>query len=160
MKIQLVNTLETECDRFLSTYGEALPRVARRGMTPVLAALTELFRDAFKESKLPPILVFSYRISPDTKTRNDKADPHLVGHVVYIPDRDVLGWKVKPNIMSFMDLIVLAVTPLTDWRDVSLEDLLELGVTPVELVESIKRTAETINFYELASKATQKTALA
>jgi hypothetical protein len=147
-------SIEKECDHFLGTYREALPRVARRGLQPLLDLLAKLTNSGVVE-------LFRYPLSSAGLRVIDGAESITYGRIVWGPVNNgemALGFTVRPNV--HIPEGILAALGLDAYRIVTLDEIIELGVQPWELVENVKRAAARLEFSLEAGKATQKMAQA
>lgn len=164
MNQKLVTAVEKECDHFLANHTESLPRIAWRYMQPILVALAALYQDIAKGGgRETPIPLFQYRVDAATNRRNDApVGEYHIANVAYSPERSALLWKLTPAGEDTVDMVVTLSLALLmpGWRVISLEDLLELGVQPIELVRYMRNTAGTLSFTAAVEKATQPPARA
>lgn len=149
------------CDHYLSNYQEALPRVAWRGLLPIFNMLIEMM--------LPPVEIFRCPLGMSGR-RGVEGEDSLIfmrlvwGHRSPTTGDFCIGYQTRPygdvpeEIEKHLEARGLGKN---DYREVSMEEVVELGVGSLELIEYVKRMADATHFrVEVADKATQKMAQA
>jgi hypothetical protein len=148
-KTALVQELEDACNDFLGVHTDALPRVARRWMQPVLDAYVSLAKS--EDSDVEAVTIFRYPTVNGLRAEEAGPDTDSVVFILYVPDTGKFSRRVfvRPPLPS-----------LLGGRELSLEDIRELGVTPAEIVSYIKMACKEVIAEGYLKMATQKPARA
>jgi hypothetical protein len=153
--ISAAQTVESECKAFLDKPQDALPRVIERNLVTLLEQSVPLFRAFGNASK--ELVIYSFPFDRAGLRSTDLAAMVGVRHVVWNPEKHMLGMYASRLVgRGPHDSVMLAplLPPNADGllaRDVSLSEVVELGVSPQEIVEFMKRMAEEASFTAYAS---------
>lgn len=137
------------CDQFLSAYdATSLPRVALRGMTPVLDKLMEVFQ----EHDLQGAELHAYPVASSPQVK-----PVSMQHVFINNEKQFITMLTSlPLVTEEGQVFAWARPPAPR----SMEDLVELGVTPIQVVEGIKNFSQAIQVNDAVSSGNMPPALA
>jgi hypothetical protein len=148
-----------ECDHFIGNYQESLPRVALRGLRPLLTLLLSM--------KKPPAEIFKCSIGLDNRRCIDGAESLVHARIVVLglngEDEFIFGAQWRPHaVMSSAFETALEDLGLgkDTYREITFESVIELGIAPWELASYVKKAADSNQFQLEAEKATQKMAQA
>jgi hypothetical protein len=148
------SALEQACNAFISSYSDALPRIAMRGLQPILAAAESLSELLTNRND---ILIFRYPLDESGKRSEDESSTRWA-IVVWLKEEKSFGWTVRAYVKVAPNMVFEGGLP--GYRQVTIEDLVELKVRPVEIAEFLKSQASAVGFSEAQSQATQPTAKA
>lgn len=150
--------LEQACDAFLELRQDVKPSVALRNMRPVLEALHGLVRAT--EQPVTIQTIFQYPLLKGARAKGNEADAMAV--VGYKLDTSEFVWRVLPVAMTPAGMAFLAIMDARgpNYRVVSMEDLVELGIAPTEIVDFIKTMAGQVTLDQMKTSFTQKPASA
>lgn len=149
--------LLASCEGFLAKYGNALPRIAARGVGPVMTALFDLLNATGHSEKV--VLVMQYEIAREglRKIRDDQ-ELLAYGQVFYDRETSSFGWRaISKPIQTPWGVGQIALPGV---RTVTLDDLREMGITVQELIDHVRMQATKVELAELQKLATQKPAMA
>ena len=154
-----VRSLEKVCEEFLAGPQDFLPRVMRRHMQPVLDALKELAQGTGDPVKIQTI--FQYPIRQGVRGKEEEPADAL-GVIGYKLDSNEFVWKIVPAVMTPAGIVFVALinSDGQQYRIVSIEDVIELGISPSEIVSFVKTIAGRVAMDQAQSQATQKPATA
>lgn len=164
---ELLKKVGKECDDFLKTYSEdATARVSKEAFDRLLNLFCEemVADHAACDARFKAIGQAPHSLT--LPVYHNKCKDEFVHIVLNLRTREMVGTKVTrsealknlgglPMEMNDIEKSVFSAMFLVIPKKVDLEDIEKFGVKPCELVSSIKKSAETIIFEEMSSKATQ-----
>ena len=126
-------------------------------MQPLLDALTVITGGNIVE-------VFRYPVSPNGLRLVEGSESAGTAHIVWGKDDKEemsFGFSILPTEMDIVPTAILRDLGIAfEYRWISFEQIIELGVQPWEIVERLRRVASGVEFQAEAAKATQKMAQA
>lgn len=124
------------CDSFLESNAGVTPRIAERNMQPLFDALVAVMKAEREERHNIPLI--SYDVG-EGGVRTSPGETAVLTVVVTL-DREKKMWRIPHIFLETPQGIMLA--PLFDQaREVNLDDLVEVGVSPKEIAASVRKLA-------------------
>jgi hypothetical protein len=147
--------LEKVCDEFITSYENALPRIARRGFQPILDELEKLV-GMVGTGKAVDIAVFAYPVTGEGLRSSQPTG--LWGVISWNKEKKGFGYAMRAIAHPSPNSVIVVGLPGT--REVTMEDIVELNVKPSEMAQHLKNLAASIEFQKAFEQTTQPMAKA